>query len=382
MEELIHFEINNKNYGTFPDIELYITAELKRKLEAVPIKQQGNLFNIMETRGFRGGKHLIESIRSALKGQVKIVLSHTSSRIDGNTVVVDYEKYDKLARREFFPIYRKTGMNTANKFIQEELKGLKLTPIETISKKDTEAVLKTLPKFEKIADKTKSELFLNLAQRIRETDIDVSKVSEESLREIKAASAQAYLKKQIRVLKLRLQKNYPETKGKSSWQSWIYDNIWLFGSNYAKAIPKEKVGFQSIPDFLFPTVDGFVDIMEIKKPKFLIIKKDSSHAGAYYWDTEVNSAIGQVVNYFHEIELHQLEIAKKLKLSTIKPRAIILVGRTDKWDEEKKEALRKLNNSLHSIEVLSYDQILLRADRLVKIYDKDYGKGVEKSDSK
>jgi len=38
----------------------------------------------------------------------------------------------------------------------------------------------------------------------------------------------------------------------------------MFATQYAAPLPKERVGFSSIPDFLFPTLDGFVDVLEIK----------------------------------------------------------------------------------------------------------------------
>ncbi len=172
----------------------------------------------------------------------------------------------------------------------------------------------------------------------------------------------------------RLQNDYPESNGKDSWQEWIYKNNWLFGIHYGNSIGHPQVGFRSVLDYLFPTPDGFVDILEIKRPSHEVIKEDKSHPGAYKWSSEVNSAVGQVVNYLHEIELHQLEIAKKLKqefgieLSTIKPRAFILVGESNKWSDVEREAFRRLNHSLHGIEILTYTDLLCRAENLIKVY--------------
>ena len=101
------------------------------------------------------------------------------------------------------------------------------------------------------------------------------------------------------------------------------------------------------------------------------------------WSGVVNEAIGQVVNYIHEIELNQLQIQKKLKqnyadlfkngIFTIKPRAFILVGNSENWKESEKEALRKLNYSLHGIEVLTYFDILQRAEKIISMYtDKNF----------
>jgi len=37
-----------------------------------------------------------------------------------------------------------------------------------------------------------------------------------------------------------------------------------------------------MPDFIFPTLDGFVDILEIKLPSKEVIVEDASHAGSWY----------------------------------------------------------------------------------------------------
>lgn len=181
-------------------------------------------------------------------------------------------------------------------------------------------------------------------------------------------------KKKIKEFKQRLQEDYAEDNGKNSWQKWIYENNWIFGIQYGTPIGHPRVGSESILDYLFPTPDGFIDILEIKKPSHEVIKEDKSHPGAFKWSKEVNEAIGQVIKYLSEIELHQLIIAKKLQqelsldLSTIKPRAFILIGNSKDWSDKKKEAFRRLNHSLHGISVLTYTDLLRRGENLIKVY--------------
>lgn len=89
-----------------------------------------------------------------------------------------------------------------------------------------------------------------------------------------------------------------------------------------------------------------------------------------------------MINYIHEIELHQLEIQQKLArnykeifksgIFTIKPRAFILVGNSESWEAYRKEALRKLNFSLHGIEVLTYFDLLQRGEKIIKMYSEKY----------
>ncbi len=95
------------------------------------------------------------------------------------------------------------------------------------------------------------------------------------------------------------------------------------------------------------------------------------------WTSKASEAIGQVVNYIHEIELHQLELKQKIEraypeiaseIFTIKPRAYILMGNSKDWIANQKEALRKLNYSLHGIEVLTYADLLKRGNKIIQMY--------------
>jgi hypothetical protein len=167
--------------------------------------------------------------------------------------------------------------------------------------------------------------------------------------------------------------NYFETIGGDSWQTWIYNNNWLFGVNYDQPIEKTKINLTGVmPDFLFPTIDGFVDVLEIKLPKDEVIVEDSSHAGSWMFSKEANKAIGQVVNYLCEIDRQRYEIERLIlqkynrSISLLKPRAYILIGDSVHWHDLKKEGLRKLNHSLHGIEILTYYDLLERGKSFIK----------------
>jgi len=189
------------------------------------------------------------------------------------------------------------------------------------------------------------------------------------------ARIQSTKQKVVKELDTRLQTGgFSETTGNDSWQKWIYENNWLFGVNYKKPIEKTKINITGImPDYLFPTLDGFVDILEIKLPDNPVINKDTSHSGSWKWTAETNGAIGQVVNYLSEIDRLSLEIEKNIKIeygyeiSLLKPRAYILIGDSSDWDGGKKEGLRKMNHALHGIEVLTYKDLLDRGNQALKI---------------
>ena len=169
------------------------------------------------------------------------------------------------------------------------------------------------------------------------------------------------------ILKWRLTQNFPETKGSESWQDWIYKNSWLFGVVYQRPIQKARININGImPDYIFPRLDGFVDILEIKLPAQDVVVEDPNHSGSWIWSAAVNLAIGQVVNYLSEIEKNRLTIEGNIKdeynrdVLMLKPKGYILIGRTDGWSSSKRQGLKKLNHSLHDIEVLTYTDLIER----------------------
>ncbi|OGE80973.1 MAG: hypothetical protein A3E98_03080 [Candidatus Doudnabacteria bacterium RIFCSPHIGHO2_12_FULL_48_11] len=192
---------------------------------------------------------------------------------------------------------------------------------------------------------------------------------------LSAGRLQVHRKKVIDELKNRLSNStFSETAGDDFWQKWIYKHNWLFGINYETPIEKQKINITGImPDYLFPTLDGFVDILEIKLPIPEIVEEDSGHPGSWIWSKEANQAIGQVVNYLGEIDRQRFEIQNEIKrvyekeCLMLKPRAFILIGQSKGWNVYKKEALRKLNHSLHGIEILTYSDLLDRGESFVKI---------------
>ncbi len=195
------------------------------------------------------------------------------------------------------------------------------------------------------------------------------------LTKLSASRIQEHKKSIVQEFQQRLSTGgYTETTGDESWQRWIFKNNWLFGVNYQEPIEKTKINLTGImPDYLFPTLDGFIDILEIKLPDVEVIKEDTSHPGAWRWSTETNKALGQVVNYLTEIDRLRLEIEKTiqkelgLELLILKPRAYILIGDSKDWSSEKKEALRSLNSSLHGISIITYRDLYDRAEHQLSL---------------
>lgn len=194
------------------------------------------------------------------------------------------------------------------------------------------------------------------------------------LRATAESSSTAYFKACLAEFETRLTGNFNESKGPESWQKWIAANSWIFGVRYGDPLTQFRIGLSSTPDFLFPTLDGnFIDILEIKLPSADVLRADGSHPGSIYWASDVTTAIGQVVNYLHEIDANQSMLAqnfrdKELNLRIARPRAFILIGRSKGWSDVQRSAFRRLNHSLHCIEVITYDELLERARQIASLH--------------
>lgn len=277
----------------------------------------------------------------------------------------DFEK-QVLKTGEFFEIELKT--NTLKKFV-EEIKRRNRIVSDGVEYGSHEYLI--------IDDNNKKQILKQILEK-GYTD-EYWNLIKESMPDIadKLVSSQVQEKKKKVICEFqeRLKRGgYSETTGDDSWQRWIYENNWLFGVNYKKPIKKTKINITGIiPDYLFPTIDGFVDILEIKLPSHDVILEDTSHAGSWRWSGDSNKAIGQVVNYLNEVDRLCLEIEKNIKtaygydLMILKPRAYILIGDNSDWGDAKKEGLRKLNHSLHGIKILTYTDLLNRGSQSINL---------------
>lgn len=170
---------------------------------------------------------------------------------------------------------------------------------------------------------------------------------------------------------------HPSRRGalnEAYWQDWIYKNSWMLGSQYGAPLPKERVGFGSIPDFLFPTLDGFVDVLEIKTPDASVLVEDSSHDSAFRWSRAASEAISQVTTYLDEVDANRATLTQRIEdkysveILTLRPRGLVLMGCSDAWKRREKESFRKLSHTLHGIEIVTYTNLLQRAKGLVALF--------------
>jgi len=152
------------------------------------------------------------------------------------------------------------------------------------------------------------------------------------------------------------------------WQRWFQQNSWVLGSQFVRVLDERHIDTQHISDFLMEAYDGFIDVVEIKRPardfQFWAATRDHCN---YVPSTELIKANSQATRYIFEIE-REANSVKFLDrvggIRTVKPRCTLIFGRSNQWDEEQAEAYRILNSGFHNLTVLTYDHVLSRARRV------------------
>ena len=146
-------------------------------------------------------------------------------------------------------------------------------------------------------------------------------------------------------------------KDEEVWQKFFEENDWLLGSDVVEILDERILDEHSTVDLPVKSVDGFLDIIELKLPN------------APFWTEEGNptaeliKAIMQCIRYLNEAEKRANDHAKieALKCDIVKPRITLVCGQSAGWQAGQHKQLRILNSSFHNITILTYNHVLQRA---------------------
>ena len=170
------------------------------------------------------------------------------------------------------------------------------------------------------------------------------------------------------VAELRTHLAQGETDEKKVYQVWCKRHAWAFGNAYIMPDDVREISSGDTLDLLLPSViTGYRDIIELKRPDMRVLVKDEAH-GNYYFAANASRAIGQCHRYLDVV--HE-EAAKGLRdhpeIVAYHPRAIIVIGRSEDWEQDELRALHGLNRRLSGITLMTYDQLLAQGERLIEM---------------
>lgn len=151
------------------------------------------------------------------------------------------------------------------------------------------------------------------------------------------------------------------------WQNWFESNKWVLGSEFLKILDDRRIDTENIADYLMESNDGFLDVVEIKRPNILLWSDSRDH-GNIIPSSDLTKAIIQCQNYLYNIEreIDSKKFSERVdNVPIARPTCMLIIGRSKDWTEEQHLALRLLNSSLNRITVVTYDQLYTRAANIV-----------------
>ena len=157
----------------------------------------------------------------------------------------------------------------------------------------------------------------------------------------------------------------------SNWQRFFEQHDWILGNDFVRMLEEREIDVDHISDYLMQAFDGFLDLIEIKRPggsrRFWADALDHGHHVPH---SDLTKAITQAQRYIYEIERESNSVKTLERLGdvkAVKPRCTLIFGRSNDWTAEQTEAYRILNASQHSLSILTYDHVLERARRMLSL---------------
>jgi len=197
------------------------------------------------------------------------------------------------------------------------------------------------------------------------TLVSLGAISKEALENIGAATQQASYKAAVKELRQLIETE----KDESVFQKWFEEHPWLLGTHYIEKVDNRTIGLHEVADIIMRTTDGYLDLFELKRPDKEVLRLDTSRK-CYCFSADTSQAIAQAAHYIAKTEANRNQLAQEDNLLFLKPRARIIIGRSNTWDQKMRDALRILNGALHFIEIWTYDYLIAMAERMVKFYEK------------
>lgn len=149
-------------------------------------------------------------------------------------------------------------------------------------------------------------------------------------------------------------------------QRIIENEPWLFGSRYIRSADRRSFVVRDQLDIPLIRSDGALHVVEIKQaniPRLVV-----SHRNHLVVGSEVNEAVGQVMNYLRALDEQRSTILTELGVDTRRASATVVLGHPDFvrggiTSDDVTETIRTYNSHLARVEVLTYADLVDGAER-------------------
>lgn len=176
--------------------------------------------------------------------------------------------------------------------------------------------------------------------------------------------------------------NQEQTISEQIWQEQIHGVLRLLYPKYLAGIREVVIKgvdrHDKRPDFFLVDANGYIDILEIKKPSIQLLTKQSSYRNNYVPVRELAGAIQQVEKYVYclntwgregEQELQKqlsYKLPESITLKIVNPQGILLLGRSKDFTFQQRTDFELIKRQYkHIAEILTYDDLMQRIDNII-----------------
>lgn len=167
-----------------------------------------------------------------------------------------------------------------------------------------------------------------------------------------------------------------EENDEQFWQDLIENNLWMLGSGNVALLDERRLDIKHIADLPVAIEGGFMDIVELKRPDIPFWARQRNAAETFRYrgkylipDSGLSGAIAQTNHYILQAEkqVANSDFYKAHGIKPLKPRGLVIHGRSHGWGEDEWEAFRLLNDHLHGLQVMTFDHLLAQAKRAIAV---------------
>lgn len=277
-------------------------------------------------------------------------------------------KIGRYKKSEWFNMYLKTGaLEVKNPKSELTLDNEELDNLVTYINQHYYPLANNESKYLSVNDDMMSTL-------IREKPESISKLINVALEndlDLSAINKLIEISDRKKALK-EFEENYKNDVNENIWQKWFEKNNWVLGTDFVKISDDRRIDVKNIADFIAENIDGFVDVIEIKKAgeskKFFEEKEDHENLVP---SSSLTKAITQLANYLSTLEHKANDSDTTNRLGKIlKPRGILIYGNSKNWSDKEYHAFRLLNSSLNNITIYTYNMVYNRAKKMNEFLSK------------
>jgi Domain of unknown function (DUF4263) len=156
-----------------------------------------------------------------------------------------------------------------------------------------------------------------------------------------------------------------------TYQRILWDNWWMLGGRYLQRLDRRQFTALDKLDMALLRLDGVMHIIELKRAEIpSLARKYRAHITV---GNEVNEAVNQAANYLRAFDEQRDRILTEFNVDCRRAYATVIIGHpshntSDNLSaKEVREAIRTYNSHLSRIEVMTYEDLVIGAERSVSL---------------